>query len=260
MKQAMVRASGSFRPSDSFSGPTPTRLHWVDDAAVSHCQASHCKKAFTLIERRHHCRRCGSIFCNEHSSKRMLIGSDGCPCDEGKLSRVCDACYAGMASRAESAKWVQNASGKDSTRSVLLQRPFSGGGPLGMAVCKAVEPRPGGREGAVIASVVPGGAAAKCKGLRPGDAIIAINGTGVLDFQQAMQLLRGGGTIVELTLEKGSMPAGWDKMTDREGCAYYINRELKLKSRTHPAGVQPVQTELRSTEDMDFGAEEMGGL
>jgi len=58
---------------------------WKDDSIVTAC--SHCSKEFSLTIRKHHCRMCGEIFCNECSSKNATIPSSKKPV------RVCDACY-----------------------------------------------------------------------------------------------------------------------------------------------------------------------
>ena len=49
----------------------------------------HCKKVqFTLVNRRHHCRKCGVVCCNACSSKRFLL-----PAQSSKPLRVCMSCY-----------------------------------------------------------------------------------------------------------------------------------------------------------------------
>eukprot|EP00968_Pinguiococcus_pyrenoidosus_P013784 scaffold1247_cov251-Pinguiococcus_pyrenoidosus.AAC.20 len=46
---------------------------WRDDAEVEVC--AQCKQSFsTISRRRHHCRRCGDIFCDNCSSKRIRLG------------------------------------------------------------------------------------------------------------------------------------------------------------------------------------------
>ncbi|KAK4347046.1 hypothetical protein RND71_033385 [Anisodus tanguticus] len=52
----------------SFRGNT-----WVVDA--SHCQG--CSSHFTFINRKHHCRRCGGIFCNSCTQQRMVLRGQG---------------------------------------------------------------------------------------------------------------------------------------------------------------------------------------
>ncbi|KFM78396.1 Early endosome antigen 1, partial [Stegodyphus mimosarum] len=58
---------------------------WADDAEVTHCTA--CGKLFTVTIRKHHCRNCGNIFCNECSAKTATVASSKRPV------RVCDVCY-----------------------------------------------------------------------------------------------------------------------------------------------------------------------
>ncbi|KAJ9465257.1 3-phosphoinositide-dependent protein kinase 1 [Diplonema papillatum] len=59
---------------------------WVSDDTVDTCRS--CKAQFTFTNRRHHCRKCGDIFCNSCSSRQ--IGIPGLY--QGKV-RVCDDCY-----------------------------------------------------------------------------------------------------------------------------------------------------------------------
>lgn len=57
---------------------------WVDSDA---CMI--CSKKFSLINRRHHCRSCGGIFCQEHSSHRIVLADLGIH----DPVRVCDNCF-----------------------------------------------------------------------------------------------------------------------------------------------------------------------
>jgi hypothetical protein len=47
---------------------------WVDDRAITNC--SQCNALFTLFIRKHHCRSCGQIFCDECASKYIKIPDD----------------------------------------------------------------------------------------------------------------------------------------------------------------------------------------
>ncbi|XP_075552764.1 uncharacterized protein LOC142585691 isoform X3 [Dermacentor variabilis] len=58
---------------------------WADDSQATHCTG--CKKLFTVTIRKHHCRNCGNIFCNECSAKSAATASSRKPV------RVCDNCY-----------------------------------------------------------------------------------------------------------------------------------------------------------------------
>uniref|UniRef100_A0A915L3A2 Pleckstrin homology domain-containing family F member 2 n=1 Tax=Romanomermis culicivorax TaxID=13658 RepID=A0A915L3A2_ROMCU len=60
---------------------------WVPDPEAQVCMK--CKKTkFTVVQRRHHCRKCGSVVCNSCSTKRFLL-----PHISKKPVRVCDSCY-----------------------------------------------------------------------------------------------------------------------------------------------------------------------
>mmetsp|Transcript_23576 Transcript_23576/g.32999 ORF Transcript_23576/g.32999 Transcript_23576/m.32999 type:complete len:107 (-) Transcript_23576:380-700(-) len=60
---------------------------WLKDEDVLECMS--CGLGFSFLRRRHHCRNCCGIFCNECSSNKIALLSL-------KLStpqRVCDACH-----------------------------------------------------------------------------------------------------------------------------------------------------------------------
>ena len=55
---------------------------WVADEKVTSCM--HCQKDFKLLtRRRHHCRKCGKIFCSSCSSMRKI---------ENLEKRICAEC------------------------------------------------------------------------------------------------------------------------------------------------------------------------
>lgn len=65
----------------------PDRAHWIKDIEATHCMC--CKKSvFTMLTRRHHCRRCGRVVCHSCSTKRLTIPK----LYENILVRVCDDC------------------------------------------------------------------------------------------------------------------------------------------------------------------------
>ena len=70
-----------------------TRSHWVSDAQTTHCAAQGCGKQFDVKVRRHHCRRCGLVFCEDHSMHRMRLNMSAEPDEEGEMSRVCEKCF-----------------------------------------------------------------------------------------------------------------------------------------------------------------------
>lgn len=69
---------------------------WMDDKEVTNCTA--CKKEFSISRRKHHCRNCGEIFCNECSDNKMPLPSSAKPV------RVCDTCQTFLLQRYSSGK------------------------------------------------------------------------------------------------------------------------------------------------------------
>ncbi|XP_064631483.1 RUN and FYVE domain-containing protein 2-like isoform X2 [Lineus longissimus] len=57
---------------------------WADDREVANCKQ--CQKPFSVARRKHHCRNCGDIYCNECSDNKMPLPSSSKPV------RVCDNC------------------------------------------------------------------------------------------------------------------------------------------------------------------------
>jgi hypothetical protein len=60
---------------------------WQKDEYVNDCNK--CKSMFTVIRRKHHCRKCGYIFCDDCSSKKMILRKGF------EAERVCNDCYKG---------------------------------------------------------------------------------------------------------------------------------------------------------------------
>lgn len=58
---------------------------WAVDEETNDCAA--CGKTFGLTQRKHHCRQCGEIFCQECSAKTASIVA------AKKPVRVCDSCF-----------------------------------------------------------------------------------------------------------------------------------------------------------------------
>ena len=57
---------------------------WQENAEASNCKL--CQSGFSLTRRKHHCRNCGGIFCNDCSDNKMPLASSS------KAVRVCDTC------------------------------------------------------------------------------------------------------------------------------------------------------------------------
>ncbi|PHH83029.1 hypothetical protein CDD82_3831 [Ophiocordyceps australis] len=80
---------------DSFPPPTslPTRRHWKPDSESFVCDDATCKRSFSYFVRRHHCRKCGNIFCNWHSSFVLPLDQDAQFNPRAALSRACNHCF-----------------------------------------------------------------------------------------------------------------------------------------------------------------------
>ncbi|CAL1397697.1 unnamed protein product [Linum trigynum] len=63
--------------------PSQRGNNWVVDA--THCQG--CASQFTFINRKHHCRRCGGLFCGTCTQQRMVLRGQG-----DSPVRICDPC------------------------------------------------------------------------------------------------------------------------------------------------------------------------
>jgi len=59
---------------------------WIPDDAINDCMG--CEKEFSLIKRKHHCRRCGKVVCAECSKTKAIVSS----VNKAKEVRVCDKC------------------------------------------------------------------------------------------------------------------------------------------------------------------------
>jgi zinc finger FYVE domain-containing protein 26 len=62
----------------------PTKDQWVKDDTVSECMACN-NVSFTLMNRRHHCRRCGRVVCSSCSQYLTMINET--------LQRTCSDCF-----------------------------------------------------------------------------------------------------------------------------------------------------------------------
>lgn len=63
--------------------PHVTHYTWLSDEEVADC--GECAREFNIVLcRRHHCRRCGRIFCDDCTLNRLHIG--------GAAYRLCDGC------------------------------------------------------------------------------------------------------------------------------------------------------------------------
>ncbi|XP_055332679.1 lateral signaling target protein 2 homolog [Paramacrobiotus metropolitanus] len=77
----LVSNADASRPGNAKEPPS-----WVPDRESATCTA--CDSPFTLVRRRHHCRNCGKIFCNQCSSNTVPLPHYGI----NSPVRVCNHC------------------------------------------------------------------------------------------------------------------------------------------------------------------------
>lgn len=83
---------------------------WVPDSSAAKCMHCH-RSEFSMLNRRHHCRKCGKVVCNDCSSKRWML-----PQQSSKPLRVCLTCYEKLSSaRTPSVSGITNTSTEDSS-------------------------------------------------------------------------------------------------------------------------------------------------
>ncbi|EFY90737.1 Zn finger protein [Metarhizium acridum] len=71
----------------------PTRMHWKPDPESTVCDDPTCKRTFNYFVRRHHCRKCGNIFCDWHSSAVLPLDQNGSFNPRAGPSRTCNHCF-----------------------------------------------------------------------------------------------------------------------------------------------------------------------
>lgn len=79
--------SAPAREEASGTGPDSRERFWIDDSLVKCCYE--CDATFTLFNRRHHCRKCGKVFCSKCASNTIPSMKE-----DGEVHvRVCNYCY-----------------------------------------------------------------------------------------------------------------------------------------------------------------------
>ncbi|ESP04885.1 hypothetical protein LOTGIDRAFT_229970 [Lottia gigantea] len=71
--------------------PNICKDHWEPDSAHPICYG--CLRKFTIFFRRHHCRRCGKVFCFACSGLKMRLDENAQIEQGGYFHRVCFFCY-----------------------------------------------------------------------------------------------------------------------------------------------------------------------
>lgn len=103
----------------SMSASSEEEIKWVQPVWQQDSEAAQCKICavqFSVFTRRHHCRKCGKLVCQECSLGRMKLGL------HGKFARVCDTCKPASNSGEEQKVWQDDDAGKDCS---LCHRVFT---------------------------------------------------------------------------------------------------------------------------------------
>jgi len=93
-KQLLRRSSEEKRKQRVFEPVEKGNAKWEEDSQRTSC--SKCRFSFTWLQRRHHCRACGKIFCDEHVLPRRKIQISG-TADNLFVEQqflLCDNCHA----------------------------------------------------------------------------------------------------------------------------------------------------------------------
>jgi len=99
------------------------QAQWKADEGVTNCENEACKnknKPFSMFRRKHHCRRCGGIFCDDCTQKRRTLRNP--LTKEGRASgtvadcRVCDDC----ASKAETIQLIADVKARTGLAQITL--------------------------------------------------------------------------------------------------------------------------------------------
>jgi len=71
----------------------PSRKHWKPDPSAACCTSPRCRTMFNFVYRRHHCRRCGGIFCSSHTGQWVPLDQFAHFHPKGIMSKACDGCF-----------------------------------------------------------------------------------------------------------------------------------------------------------------------
>jgi len=97
--------------------------HWTNDAEAKNCANPTCGVKFSVLERRHHCRECGGVYCSRCSTHRIPLEHLGFT----QSVRVCDGCYAKLTTVASNANANANATSNDSVTLTNNEQSTQGG-------------------------------------------------------------------------------------------------------------------------------------
>ena len=85
------------------------------DPSSPNCDSPICEKPFSLFFRRHHCRRCGNIFCSDHTPHSVPLDQHARFHPQATRWRACEACFHDYRVWEVERVKRSNSSGSDST-------------------------------------------------------------------------------------------------------------------------------------------------
>ncbi|KAH7128353.1 hypothetical protein B0J11DRAFT_549199 [Dendryphion nanum] len=109
-------------PLSPVSGPI-TRNHWQPDSSTAICTASACQTPFGIFTRKHHCRKCGHIFCWQHSQRQVKLNEHALFHPDGELQRACDRCHSQFREWEQMRSSRANSESSGSTTAVRIDTP-----------------------------------------------------------------------------------------------------------------------------------------
>jgi len=62
-------------------------VEWKPDQSAIACNS--CQSNFTIIRRRHHCRKCGGIFCDPCSNNYSILPAEYGYSGQQRLCKIC---------------------------------------------------------------------------------------------------------------------------------------------------------------------------
>ena len=152
---------------------------WQDDKSCERCPQPGCSARFSLTTRKHHCRRCGRIYCEPHTRGRAALPALGYP----EPVRVCAACMAAM-------REGQKAE-REATRAAASP-PCERASARWSELLRALKERlKGVRRAKLFLSHEAGGGAGGGAAAEAGDDAAAVPHTSAEDFSQRAAFLMG---------------------------------------------------------------------
>ncbi|XP_071949903.1 uncharacterized protein [Antedon mediterranea] len=70
-----------------------TKLHWISGVERSKCVNRTCAKNFNITRRKHHCRKCGEVFCKSCLRYQRKLSSLAEYDPNGRMYQVCEVCF-----------------------------------------------------------------------------------------------------------------------------------------------------------------------